>query len=530
MNLKRFIPGNSSKPADSKSEKKSAPADGKNAPLEPAKANAPASDKAAATQNAPAPAVKDSVKPPDKPPAQNLPQTADAPKTSSQAAASSTSSTVIKSDALPAQDKSASSVIAALAKPAEAKATETKPVESKPTDKTPAPAKEPPKDEVKPSLFATLFRGPTIEAKGRTSEPAKPAENKSVAAPASAPSTDAAKKSAEPEEKNVEPPPAPKPATWKSLPAMNDWCPPEIAKHFPELTSQTYSDCAAFDRVLASGWRIVGATRRGRDHANKGTHREDALAFAARGPLTVLCVSDGAGSCKFSRIGSHVASRKVTDALMTSLEKIEPVIADDKEKLLAHLKAKLTDAVIAACAALDEMAAKCGCSPKDFRCTLLTALHWRGEKHEAWLANQVGDGAVLVLRKDKSSQRIGTPDSGQHSGEVSVFVPDAEARKKAAVIELLTAPEEIECVLLCSDGIEDPFYPIGTKAAEIFKQFYSGVEKPLQDFKSQPAQPALIAQESAAWALAEWLEFEKRGEFDDRTALLMHRHPAAVNF
>lgn len=514
MNFKRFIPGNSSKPADDKAEKKSASPEAKAAPAEPAKLTP------AASPAAPASAAKDSPKPEEKvsPSAPG----GEAAKTSPGPAALAGSPATLKTETSPAP-----------AKPGEAKVLETKPAETKPAEKASAmpSAPELPKEEPKASHFSTLFRGPSIEAKGKPPEPLKPAEGKPASTPPACPASaaDAAKKPAEPEKK-TEPPPAPKPATWKSLSAKDDWCPPEIVKHFPELAAQAYADCAAFDRVLASGWRIVGATRRGRDHANKGTHREDALAFATRGPLTVLCVSDGAGSCRFSRIGSHVASRKVTEALMASLEKIEPAIADEKEKLLAHLKAKLTDAVIAACAALDEMAAKCGCSAKDFRCTLLTALHWRGEKHEAWLTNQVGDGAVLVLRKDKSSQRIGTPDSGQHSGEVSVFVPDAEARKKAAVIEALSAPEEIECVLLCSDGIEDPFFPIGTKAAEIFKQFYTGVEKPLADFKSQPAQPALVAQESAAWALAEWIEFEKRGEFDDRTALLIHRHPATVAF
>jgi serine/threonine protein phosphatase PrpC len=518
MNSERPTSGPASKPAENKPDPKLLSAPQKDAPEAKPAADKPAekpataaaiaeaATKQAAPPTAPTTPGATAPAPPSKP--------GDAPKTGE-------------------TDSKAPS-----AKPGEAKQDRPKPAEAKS-----AAVPEPPLKSDRPveplSLLFRIFRGPTIgvqpkpdkSAPHRAPEPSalRAASAGSAAVPAVAPPADAAKKLGEPTPK-PEPPSAPKPATWKSIPAKDDWCPPEIAKHFPDLARHTQHDCAAFERVLASGWRVVGATRRGRDHANKGTHREDALAFATDGPLTVLCVSDGAGSCRFSRIGSHVASRTVAESLRTALAAVEPAVADDREKLLALLKSSLTGAGVAACTALDDMAAKCGCSPKDFRCTLLTALHWRGDKHECWLVSQVGDGAVLVLRRDKSAQRAGKPDSGAHSGEVSCFVPDAGARRKAEVVEVLPSPDEIEAVLLVSDGVEDPFYPVEKTAVDMFRQFYTGVEKPLDGFKSQPAQPPLVLQESAAWALAEWLEFVKPGEFDDRTALLAHRHPANAVF
>ena len=325
------------------------------------------------------------------------------------------------------------------------------------------------------------------------------------------------------------PPTPPKPATWKNLPAKEPWCPSAIAAQAPELRKVAAADAVAFERVLP-GWRAAGASRRGRMHANGGTHREDALAFDAHDRATVLCVSDGAGSCQHSRIGSHIAAHRVVEMLLAATEKVDPAIAADATKLKDFLSARVTEAVLAATDALLDLAKKSGGSPKDFRCTLLTALHYRGEQHELLLTNQIGDGAICLLRKDLSTARLGASDSGTHSGEVSCFVPDDCARVKAKAVDITTDVAALECVLLCSDGIEDPFYPLEKQAGAIFRQFYTGVTTPLPDFKAQLPQPAPLLQESAAWGLAQWLEFEKRGENDDRTVAVLHRLPQTISF
>ena len=265
-------------------------------------------------------------------------------------------------------------------------------------------------------------------------------------------------------------------------------------------------------------------------HANGGTHREDSLACDAHDRAIVLCVSDGAGSCQHSRIGSFIAAHRVVEFLLAATAAVDPAITADAAKLKEFLTARVTEAVISATDALLDLAKKSGCSPKDFRCTLLTALHYRGEQHELLLTNQVGDGAICLLRKDKSTARLGASDSGTHSGEVSCFVPDDCARVKAKAVDVTSDVASVECVLVCSDGIEDPFYPLEKSAAAIFRQFYTGVETPLKDFKSQLPQPAPLLQESAAWGLAQWLEFEKRGENDDRTVAVLHRMPQTIQF
>lgn len=325
---------------------------------------------------------------------------------------------------------------------------------------------------------------------------------------------------------------APKAAGWKNLPANDEWCPASLLAKYPELKAHRYEDNASVECVSRDGWRIVGATRRGKQHAHTGTHREDAFSFRIGARHAVLCVADGAGSSKWSRVGSHLAAARLTELLSAELEKIPTDVEDSKEKdaVEKFVKTQITKAIEAACGALNEAAAECKAAPKDFRCTLLTLVHFRGKNGEMFLANQIGDGAIAILLKDKSTRIIGASDSGDFSGEVSCFVPDDCARTKAAQIDAIAPADQIECILLCTDGVEDPFYPMQKRASEVFAQLYGGAKEKLADFTAQAAHGSVLGQDAASWGLGQWLGFEKRGENDDRTALALHRFPTTVSF
>jgi hypothetical protein len=92
----------------------------------------------------------------------------------------------------------------------------------------------------------------------------------------------------------------------------------------------------------------------------------------------------------------------------------------------------------------------------------------------------------------------------------------------AASLQSLPA-EEIEALLLCSDGVEDPFYPLTREnLAALFGQLRDGVAKPLPEF-SQPAHGPVLGAPDAEELLQRWLSFEKRGDNDDRTVVILHR-------
>lgn len=326
------------------------------------------------------------------------------------------------------------------------------------------------------------------------------------------------------------PAPLPKAATWKVLPVNEPWAPAEVAKEFPDLDRHNYFDHEAFERIVSADWRVIGASRRGRKQAHDSRFREDAIAFGCTPTMTVLVVADGAGSSKYSRIGSHVAVHAVVDECLKGASELKAEDKKDGKKLEEALRKLLTSAVKQARLDAVEVAEKSKLSPKEFRATLLTIIHFHDSGQELLLSNQVGDGAISVLLKDKTVQKFGESDSGEFSGEVSCFLTDSAAVEKAGNIQVLTNVKDVEAMFLCSDGIEDPFYPIDKKSDDIFRQWHVGVEEPIDGFKIQPRQESIFAREAAAGALAEWLEFEKRGENDDRTILVMHRHPSTVQY
>jgi serine/threonine protein phosphatase PrpC len=386
---------------------------------------------------------------------------------------------------------------------------------------------EPP-DSGKPGHSPSPKPSPGTEEAGKPKpapERAAPAENKPGAAAKAGTATEGV---AKPGPWLI--PEGTKAAEWRNHPAREEWCPPILASRYPELKAHVYEDSYSMERVLADSWRVAGATRRGKLHAHQGTHREDSFRFRAGPNFTVLCVADGAGSAKFSRLGSHVAVARVTECLGQNLAQMEAGLEDTPGKVAAWLKTQISRAVLAACSALREMAAQAQASPRDFRCTLLTAVRFQARKQEILLTNQIGDGAICALFKDKTVRRCGVADSGEFSGEVGCFVPDECADKKALDIQVIAGAENLECLLLCSDGIEDPFYPMDKNAADLFRQLQMGVKEKLPDFTFQPAQGPVLSQDSAGSGLGQWLGFEKRGENDDRSLLLLHRWPSSFSF
>ncbi len=327
-----------------------------------------------------------------------------------------------------------------------------------------------------------------------------------------------------------QPAPLPKAATWKVLPVKEPWAPEAVTKEFPALERYNYFDHEAFERIVSDDWRVIGASRRGRKQAHDSRFREDAIAFGCTPELTVLVVADGAGSSKYSRIGSHVAVHAVVDECIKGFGDFKEEDKQDAKKLEEALSKLLTASVKQARTDAVEVAEKSELNPKDFRATLLTIIHCHVGEIEFLLSNQVGDGAISLLLKDKSVKKFGHSDGGEFSGEVSCFLTDSAAVEKAGNIQVHTDVKNVEAMFLCSDGIEDPFYPIDKKADDIFRQWHVGVDDPLDGFKVQPKQEAVFAEEAAAGALAHWLEFEKRGENDDRTILVMHRHPSTVQY
>jgi len=234
---------------------------------------------------------------------------------------------------------------------------------------------------------------------------------------------------------------------------------------------------------------LVGATVRGKGHKQDGLYGDDSFGLAHAGKWRVMAVSDGAGSSRLSRFGSHHAVRSVIDELVKRLSYIdlstrvfEPaelqqlrnhdwpsaVVAAYRDSFLLAAQSVVgwvcventKDGGRGACrraldAAVRTAAAESGkyrkrvdstqagklveINPSDCNATLLVATTTRiwvrgsdGAPKEVLLVAScaIGDGMIVAFRKPGGkapySIDLMVPDAGQYSGE-SVFLSTSQA-------------------------------------------------------------------------------------------------------
>jgi hypothetical protein len=281
-----------------------------------------------------------------------------------------------------------------------------------------------------------------------------------------------------------------------------------------------YADTASTLLGWRAGWSLVGASRRGRLHAHRGEYREDAFRIETGEQFFVLVAADGAGSCRLSRIGSEFACAAVTRRVRAALT---GAAAPSGEAAAVHgwLAALAGGAIETAVADVAELARVASVDPRELRTTLLAAIWFTSPAGEILVASQVGDGFVAVRRRDGRVERLGAGDVSEYSGEVSCFVPDVGASSRAGAVTVIDGAD-VSAVLLGTDGVEDPFYPIERHGSLLCTQFADGVSAPAQHFQRQETQGPVFAPDGDQ-QLVRWLGFERRGENDDRTLLAAWR-------
>ena len=324
----------------------------------------------------------------------------------------------------------------------------------------------------------------------------------------------------------------PKPATWKNLEPSDPWCPIELKEDLGFTID--YKNEFQISEESQLGYVVTAATKRGRMHAHYGTHREDAFAFRHEKDFSIYCVCDGAGSSKLSRIGAEFTARNFCNFVGENLLAHGPEIQKcSKESLSKNLNTVLHKGIYTVAEKLVAFATKSSLPPKDFRCTVLTILHYQHPSGGWFVFGNVGDGFLALKRKDSPAERIGLSDRGAFAGQVLCFMPDQTVPgqtvsdfyiKSLENIPLVSA-EEVETVMLCTDGIEDPFFPIHKTIPDLYQQLSDGFKEPLCDVTYPDGQKpsSVFNAEKPGEELLKWLGFEKRGENDDRTIMIIKK-------
>ncbi|MCC9608612.1 protein phosphatase 2C domain-containing protein [Blastopirellula sp. JC732] len=286
----------------------------------------------------------------------------------------------------------------------------------------------------------------------------------------------------------------------------------------------------------ANDWKVIAASVRGKSHAHKGTFRDDAFGFAECGAWTIVVVSDGAGSSRLSRIASQIACDAAIVSLKSTLANYKlsapPGDTENLNSDLTRLRSFLVDAARTAQEAVLREVGRREIEVRDMYATLLVMLHTKWGEHEIVAALQVGDGAIGVLHQadadDWACTVLGDADHGDYSSETRFLTTPGIEREFTSRVKF-TLKRQIGCIGVMSDGVSDDFFPEDQRLVQLF----CGAPIEVEGFVSGDGEPVAgvmqgLLKDSApdddlGTGLIKWLQYEKRGSFDDRTLVLLHR-------
>lgn len=315
---------------------------------------------------------------------------------------------------------------------------------------------------------------------------------------------------------------APTRATWTVQPPAGPWCPPEWLQHLhhvapgftPPDASLSQHEAAIWDGER-DAWQLAAASRRGRLHAHRGEHREDAAAVSLlAGGGWCAAVADGAGSAEYSRIGAALAVFTATNTC-AGVYAHRPPEGVPLDGMLNAVSAATHEA-------LRGFAGLAGIAPRTLRTTLLLAVC----RDDLFGFAHVGDGGIVLLHGNGEASMPTLGHAGDFSGEVAHFLPDDGAVEAMLASVTLRPAHDVAGLMLASDGVEDAWYPMTRNAPALFTQLVHGVTDVNAEAAGvmQPMRGHVLGHTHPAAALANWLAFEKRGENDDRTLLVARQH------
>jgi hypothetical protein len=262
---------------------------------------------------------------------------------------------------------------------------------------------------------------------------------------------------------------------WKDIPV-----PDEPDKHLPNDTAGVAE--------AANGLKLFGARVRGKKHKHEGTNCDDWFEVAAEGPWTMIAVSDGAGSKKFSRVGAEVSCKAAIASLKDALRghQLDPSAAledihrdeisgafsrPDLERVQQALHAAMVKAYEAVQFAAAERTGPeytqlMGGRPlnvQDLSATLLIAVHipvrYQDREYSFILACQVGDGMIAAINREWTLQLLAQPDSGEFSGETEFLTSPRKLEKENLARKTFAGVLPLRALLVMTDGVADDYFP-----------------------------------------------------------------------
>jgi serine/threonine protein phosphatase PrpC len=254
-------------------------------------------------------------------------------------------------------------------------------------------------------------------------------------------------------------------------------------------------------------WKAVVGSAIGTSHQDQEIPCQDYGHYRIFNDVIVGAVADGAGSAKYSNVGSGLTVKTVLKYLGRISEYLQkrkhcgqkisqPLSKEEATKLFAG-------AVKTAIAKLQKQADKEDYSINDLACTLLVFV-----ATPDWVAAmQIGDGFIVLRSQNSEYQLLFQPDKGEFVNETT-FITSTNAVKDMQV-EVISEKQEFICA--STDGLEK--VAIRLSDWKPFSPFF----KPLEEYLHEPVNP-----EEENKYLTEFLNSERLNSRtdDDKTLLL----------
>lgn len=280
--------------------------------------------------------------------------------------------------------------------------------------------------------------------------------------------------------------------------------------------------------------KIVIASKRGRSHAHEGTFRDDDFAINQL-PFSwnIVSMSDGAGSAKFARLGSQLATQTINDFFKKEdvLNEIEINIQNifnsnslDKTNDITgkqNIIRILYEGVLNVYNTLKTTAEEQSFSIKDLHNTLIFTLTKKFGFGYVILSFGVGDCPINLIDKDFSKvELLNTMDVGEFGGGTRFIT------MKEIYNDSISSRFGIHCVddfshlILMTDGIYDPKFMTENKLENLdaWNAFFSDLsgkndDSAMVDFKND---------QNIDQQLLQWIDFWSKGNHDDRTLAIIY--------
>jgi len=299
--------------------------------------------------------------------------------------------------------------------------------------------------------------------------------------------------------------------------------PASLWKDLPTPADAPYQKKNTDHKVLDAGdIQVMAASRRGRSHANKGDFRDDDfnIGYCNDTGWVIVTVADGAGSAKYSRKGSQLATETAQSRLLNvlsdannSIDKlIEQNKTYDNPEVRAAVRGLLYDAALAAHYKLvDE--AKCPSEKlppevtlRNFDTTLILLILKKIPQGTLLATFSIGDGGAGAMVSEEEGLPLTQQDSGEHAGQTVFLTFPSTLRQEEQNLtqrfHMVCLPSFVGAVAM-TDGITDPKFPSDASYSEpsqwgiFWKDLQSGL--------------------ASSEKLLEWMNFFSPGNHDDRT-------------